>query len=177
RLDHPSMAANFTNDGYNFVTGGNRLSAAQAICASSGGGSTLLAEAGPGPSAVLPDDFLGFTGTCWVRNSLGDHGLHVSGTIGAPGNDAIGMTGLNWNVSIRPVRVLDITGSGSFFDVAQGILYAAGLPASDGMGGTVTAPSRAAVINMSLGGGNVSVMASAVTAATNAGSLIIASAG
>ena len=80
-------------------------------------------------------------------------------------------------MNIRPVRVLDITGSGSFFDVAQGILYAAGLPASDGMGGTVTAPSRAAVINMSLGGGNVSVMASAVTAATNAGSLIIASAG
>src|SRR6185503_4184808 len=107
-----------------------------------------------------------------------DHGMHVSGTIGAVGNDGVGTTGINWNVRIRPVRVLDITGSGSFFDIAQGVLYAAGLPASDGAGGTVTAPSRAAIINVSLGSStNAAVLANAVAAATNAGSLIVASAG
>ena len=98
-------------------------------------------------------------------------------TIGATGNDGAGGTGLNWNVKIRPVRVLDITGSGSNFDVAQGVLYAAGLPASNGVGGTVIAPSRAALINMSLGGGFSTVMQNAVIAATNAGSLIIAAEG
>ena len=178
RFDHPAIAANLTNDGYNFVAPGNRLSGPQPVCTSSGGGTTVLPEAGYGTNPTQPDDFLGFTGTCWVRNTLGNHGLHVAGTIGAVGNDGVGVTGINWSVRIRPVRALDITGSGSFFDIAQGVLYAAGLPASNGSGGTVTAPSRAAIINMSLGGSsNTSVLATAVTAATNAGTLIVAAAG
>ncbi|HVT39225.1 MAG TPA: S8 family serine peptidase [Gemmatimonadaceae bacterium] len=178
RFTHPAISANLTTDGYNFTAGGNRLTTAMPICQ---GGSTSLPEAGPGPDPTQPDDFFLATlstGTlCWARNSAGNHGLHVAGTIGAAGNDGIGVTGVNWNVKIRPVRALDITGSGSFFDIAQGVLYAAGLPAA-GAGGTVTAPSRASIINMSLGGGfNSSALANAVTAATNAGSLIIASAG
>ncbi|MFI5311870.1 MAG: S8 family serine peptidase, partial [Gemmatimonadales bacterium] len=175
RFDHPAVSANFTNDGYNFVTAGNRLTTAQPICG--GAATTLLPEAGYGPDPTAPDD-LEFTGTCWSRSTIGDHGLHVSGTIGAVGNDGVGTVGINWQVKIRPVRVLDITGSGSFFDIAQGVLYAAGLAASNGAGGTVTAPSRAAIINMSLGGyGTSTVLANAVAAASNAGSLIIASAG
>jgi hypothetical protein len=73
--------------------------------------------------------------------------------------------------------VLDITGSGSYFDIAQGVLYAAGLPAAAGAT-TVQAPSRASVINMSLGGGSdQQVLHDAIIAATNAGSLIVAAAG
>jgi subtilisin family serine protease len=179
RFDHPSMAANFTADGYNFVTAGNRLLAAASICTSSGGGTTLLTEAGVGPDPTLPDDFLGITSTgCWVRNTAGDHGLHVSGTIGAPGNDGIGAAGLNWSVRIRPVRVLDITGSGSFFDIAQGVLYAAGLPAAGAGGATVSTSPGARVINMSLGGsGDLPVVRNAIAAAAAAGSLVVASAG
>jgi subtilisin family serine protease len=173
RFDHPGISANLTHDGYNFVTGGNRLTVAQPVCE---GGTTLVPEAGYGTDPTDPDD-LTYTGTCWDRSTIGNHGLHVAGTIGATGNDGAGGTGLNWNVKIRPVRVLDITGSGSNFDVAQGVLYAAGLPASNGAGGTVTAPSRAALINMSLGGGFSTVMQNAVIAATNAGSLIIAAEG
>jgi len=174
RFDDAAIAPNLTHDGYNFVTGGNRLTSPQPVCE---GGTTVIPETGYGADPTAPDD-LTFTGTCWDRSEIGDHGMHVAGTIGAVGNDGVGSTGLNWTVSIRPVRVLDVTGGGSFFDVAQGILYAAGLPASNGAGGTVTAPSRAAIINMSLGGDtDVTVMSSAVTAATNAGSLIIAAAG
>lgn len=186
RFDHPALATctsyqscsagNLTTDGYNFVAAGNRLSSAQPVC---GGGTTLLPEAGPGPNPTQPDD-LGFSsaGGCWARSTLGNHGLHVAGTIGARGNDGQGIAGINWTVRIRPVRALDITGSGSYFDIAQGVLYAAGLPASGAGGATVTAPSRAAVINMSLGGtGTSTVLANAVSAATNAGSLIVASAG
>jgi subtilisin family serine protease len=34
------------------------------------------------------------------------HGTHVAGTIGARGNNAIGVTGINWNVSIMPIKYL-----------------------------------------------------------------------
>jgi len=183
RFDHPAMglgaASNYTSDGYNFVAEGDRLAAPEPVCAPAGplGETTTLHENGPSADPTQPDDFDGFTGTCWVRSTLGNHGLHVAGTIGAVGNDGVGVTGLNWRVSIRPVRVLDITGSGSFFDIAQGVLYAAGLPAAAGTT-TVQAPTAARIINMSLGGSaNVTVLRDAVTAATNAGSLIVASAG
>jgi subtilisin family serine protease len=178
RFDHPGMASNFTTDGYNFVAAGDRLTTPTPICATSGGGTSTLNEVGPGPDPTLPDDFVGISGGCLVRSTLGDHGLHVSGTIGAPGNDGVGTSGLNWKVQIRPVRVLDITGSGSYFDIAQGILYAAGLPAAGADSATVQAPTGARVINMSLGGsGDNSVLRAAVAAATEAGSLIVAAAG
>jgi subtilisin family serine protease len=179
RFDHPGMASNFTTDGYNFVAAGDRLTAALPICASSGGGTSALTELGPSPDPTLPDDFAGISSAgCLVRQSAGDHGLHVSGTIGAPGNDGVGTAGLNWKVQIRPVRVLDVTGFGSYFDIAQGILYAAGLPAAGAAGAMVQASPGARVINMSLGGtAESSVLRAAVTAATAAGSLIVASAG
>jgi len=182
RYEHPSFPTNLTRDGYNFVTAGNRLAAPAPVCGTPGplGSTTTLRENGPGPDPTQPDDlFFNPSGNCWVRSTTGNHGLHVAGTIGAVGNDGIGVAGLNWKVSIRPVRVLDVAGRGSFFDIAQGVLYAAGLPAAkDTAGGTVTAPSRAAIINMSLGGGSdASVLRNAITAATIAGSLIVASAG
>jgi subtilisin family serine protease len=34
-----------------------------------------------------------------------DHGTHVAGTIGAQGNDATGVVGVNWDVSVMPLRV------------------------------------------------------------------------
>lgn len=38
------------------------------------------------------------------------HGTHTAGTIGAVGNNGIGVTGVNWNVKIMPLRVF-----GGFF--------------------------------------------------------------
>ena len=35
------------------------------------------------------------------------HGTHVSGTIGMVGNNAVGATGVNWNVKIMAVKALD----------------------------------------------------------------------
>jgi subtilisin family serine protease len=56
---------------------------------------------------------------------LAGHGTHVSGTIGGRGNNAVGVTGVNWNVSIMPVRVLGPTGSGTNAQVTSGFAYAA----------------------------------------------------
>ena len=78
------------------------------------------------------------------------HGTHVAGTIGAAGNNGQGVTGVAWNVSIMPVRVLGEQGSGSFDDIFQGVRYAAGLSNSSGR----VPARRADVINLSLGGPN-----------------------
>ena len=175
RFDHPALAANLTRDGYDFVS-----MASDSLCF---GGHIDNAGDGDGydPDPTIPDDWdLNPAGTCLQQRSpAGGHGLHVAGTIGAVGNDGVGVTGVNWSVSIRPVRVLGPAG-GTSFDVAQGILYAAGLPASDGGAGSVQAPSAARIINLSLGGPcdfGAEVMHDAVIAATNAGALVVASAG
>jgi subtilisin family serine protease len=52
------------------------------------------------------------------------HGTHVAGTIGARGNNGTGVTGVNWAVSIMPLRFLDASGSGSDFDEIEAIDYA-----------------------------------------------------
>jgi hypothetical protein len=50
--------------------------------------------------------------TCDPMDDNG-HGSHVSGTIGAVGNNGVGVIGINWRVQILPCKFLDSTGSGS----------------------------------------------------------------
>ncbi|MBL0172869.1 MAG: S8 family serine peptidase [Gemmatimonadaceae bacterium] len=175
RFDHPAMAGVTTTDGYDFVPVGT-----VALCVG-GTASTNGDDDGPDPDPTQPSNrSFNNAGTCVNEvKSSGNHGLHVSGTIGAVRTNASGVVGVNWQVRIRPVRVLGVHGSGSNFTVAQGILYAAGLPADDGAGGTVTptgGPAR--IINMSLGGTTFSTaMSTAVAQALANGTLIIASAG
>jgi subtilisin family serine protease len=176
RFDHPAIAANLTSDGYDFVS--DDISPIP-IC---GGGSITSAGDGDGydPDPTIPAGYAFDPDLECLVGPLesGNHGLHVAGTIGAVGDDGLGVTGINWSVHIRPVRVLGVGGSGTTYDVAQGVLYAAGLPADNGAGGVVQAATGARIINMSLGGpGDSPDLESAVTAASNAGVLIIASAG
>jgi serine protease len=179
RFDHTDIAANLTNDGYDFVKP-NPFTAVQKNC----DGTTFTSaefDATPGPDAdpTDPDDLEFDSGVgCWFHNSLGDHGLWTAGIIGAVSNEGAGTAGVNWNVRIRPIRVLDVTGSGTTFDIAQGVLYAAGLPAPGANSALVQAPTRSQIINMSLGGsGRSTTLENAVNAAFNAGSLVVASAG
>lgn len=193
RFDHPAIGVaggsalsgggNLRNDGYDFVA-----SSSVSLCSSQGGGSIDNAADGGGydPDPTIPDDRdTEASGCLGARSQFGAHGLHVAGTIGALGNDGVGVTGVNWTVSIRPVRVLGIDG-GTYFDIAQGVLYASGLPASDSAGGVIAPPAAPArIINMSLGGGcpgAVDPLHDAIIAATdplrpNGGVLIVASAG
>lgn len=54
------------------------------------------------------------------------HGTHVSGTIGAIGNNGNGVTGVNWNVKIMPLRFLGgLLCSGSDANAIKAIEYAA----------------------------------------------------
>lgn len=180
RFEHTSLAPNLTTDGYDFVNG----FAFDSTNVNCDDGKpfpfTTTAADGDGPDSDPTDvddiEFDPFDG-CWFHTSAGDHGLWTSGIIGAVGNQNIGVAGVSWNVRIRPVRVLDITGSGTFFDIAQGVLYASGLPAL-GKDTTLVQATKVPIINMSLGGGfNDPAMSDAVAAAVNAGVLIVASAG
>ncbi len=65
------------------------------------------------------------------------HGTHVAGVIGAITNNGQGIAGMTWNNSILPIKVLDHTGAGSTYTVAQGIVWAT--------------DNGAKVINLSLG--------------------------
>jgi subtilisin family serine protease len=92
------------------------------------------------------------------------HGSHCAGIVGAVGGNGIGIVGVNWQVGILPVRVLDADGSGTNADVAAGIRYAAERGAS--------------VVSMSLGGSDKSgSIDDAITYARTLGVLVVAAAG
>ncbi len=178
-----AAGGNLRNDGYDFVSAGVF---ADSICA---GGSSDNAGDGDGydPDPSIPDDRITAPSCLGPRDSLGGHGLHVAGTIGAIGNDGLSTTGVNWQVGIRPVRVLGLDG-GDYFDIANGVLYAEGFPVDDGHGGFIQLPSGAPparIINLSLGGrclqgaDPLHTAISAVTDPTlpNGGALVVASAG
>jgi len=52
------------------------------------------------------------------------HGTHVTGIIAANTNNGQGIAGITWYNKIMPVKVLDQSGAGTLFDVAQGIIWA-----------------------------------------------------
>jgi subtilisin family serine protease len=102
-------------------------------------------------------------GTSDVTDDEG-HGTHVSGLLGAIGNNGKGIAGVSWGSRIMPVKVLDADGSGSTVAIAHGIDWAA--------------DHGAKILNMSLGGPGASrSMGSAVNYAIRKGCLIVVAAG
>ena len=102
------------------------------------------------------------------------HGTGVAGTAAAKTNNGLGVAGLCWNCPILPVKVLGDNGSGSLSDTIEGINFARNYALNN--------PSKKVVINMSLGrdcqsSGVTQSEQEAITAAWNAGVLIVASAG
>jgi serine protease len=98
------------------------------------------------------------------------HGTHVASTIAEATNNGTGMAGLAFGCAIMPVKVLDEHGEGTFFDVAEGIDYAAGYAE----GGE----KPVKVISMSLGSeGTSQTVKSAVDRASSGGVLLVAAAG
>ncbi len=52
------------------------------------------------------------------------HGSHVAGIIGAVGNNALGGSGVNWNVKLMPLKALSRDGSGNIANIIAAIDYA-----------------------------------------------------
>ncbi len=51
------------------------------------------------------------------------HGTHVAGIIGAMGNNAMGIAGINWNVKMISVKALDSSGGGYIENVIDAVDY------------------------------------------------------
>lgn len=123
--------------------------------------------------ALDPGDWNTQASLCDVENSSW-HGTKVAGIIGAVGNNGTGIIGVAYRASILPVRVLGVCG-GYTSDTAAALQWAAGLSVP----GVPANPHPAKVINMSFGrsGTCSQTYQSAITAARNAGSVIVVSTG
>ncbi len=86
------------------------------------------------------DDYYGYDTANGDGDPMDDqsHGTHVSGTIGAVGNNSVGVVGVAWKTRIMAVKSMDASGSGSFASIVAGLDYAAA--------------NGASIVNMSLGG-------------------------
>lgn len=150
RKSHPNLTgALLWNQGFDFVN------------------DQLDGDTDPGPDAN-PDEP--------STSNSSFHGTHVSGIVAAAPGNGEAVEGVAKNVRIMPVRVLGEEG-GTDFDIAQGILYAAGL--LDVYVGEMKRPTRKAdIINLSLGGAAESpILQDAIQRATDNGSIVIAAAG
>ncbi|MCF7837456.1 MAG: S8 family serine peptidase [Candidatus Marinimicrobia bacterium] len=90
------------------------------------------------PDNGIDDDGNGYVDDVWGWDFVNDdndptddqgHGTHCAGTIGAVGNNALGVAGVNWTVKLVALKFLDSDGYGDTADAVRAVEYAAGLSA------------------------------------------------
>ncbi len=118
------------------------------------------------------DDIHGFSAVNNNGNPMDGqgHGTHVSGTIGASGDNATGVVGVNWNVTMIPCQFLGADGSGTTAGAIACINYFTNLKQNHGVNVRLTSNSWG-------GGGFSQALSDAIQAGNNAGILFIAAAG
>ncbi|CAA6819077.1 MAG: Unknown protein [uncultured Sulfurovum sp.] len=67
-----------------------------------------------------------------------DHGTHVSGIIGAEGNNSVGVVGVNWNTSMASCKFIDNQGYGYLSGAAECVNYFTDLKVNRGINIVVT---------------------------------------
>jgi subtilisin family serine protease len=103
-----------------------------------------------------------------------DHGSHVAGTIGAAGNNGVGVAGVNWTASIMASKFLDATGSGTLAAAIDAIEFTIQAKAAF----AATGGANVRVLNNSWGGGGYSqALLDEINRAGANGILFVAAAG
>lgn len=117
-------------------------------------------------------DFDGNNNTIYdggTKGSLDDHGTHVAGTIGAKGNNGIGVVGINWNITIISAKFLGRRG-GTTANAIKAVDYLTDLKTRHVM--------NIVASNNSWGGGGFSqALQDAIERANTANILFVAAAG
>ena len=129
-----------------------------------------------GQQITCPAGSHGFNAITMSCNPMDDnnHGTHVSGTIGASGNNALGVVGVNWVTQLMGIKFLDANGSGSVEAAINGIDFA--IQASQAFSATGAADVR--VLSASWGGTGFSqAMLDEILAAGSHDMLFVAAAG
>jgi len=103
-------------------------------------------------------------------NDDAGHGTHVAGTIGAVGNNGVGVAGVNWNVQIMPLKFLSALGTGFTSDAIAAIDYMTLMKTQFGV-------NLVASNNSWSGGAYSQALYDAIAASTDAGVLFVAAAG
>ncbi len=121
----------------------------------------------------IADDIFGarFSGGAGSGDPMDDnsHGTHCAGTIGAIGNNSLGVAGVNWKVKIMALKFLEAGGSGFTDDAIRCIDYAV-KQKQNGV--------NIRVLSNSWGGGGFSTaLEEAIGRAEDAGILFVAAAG
>lgn len=130
-----------------------------------------------GQSITCPAGSRGFDAinfTCDPADEHG-HGTHVAGTIGASGNNGVGVTGVNWTTSMIGVKMMDATGNGTTAEAVNAIDFL--IQAKAAFAGTAT-PLDVRVMSASWGSSGYSQsMFDAIARANAADILFVAAAG
>jgi subtilisin family serine protease len=115
---------------------------------------------------VYSNDFHGINAITGTGNPADDHGhgTHVSGTVGAVGNNAKGVVGVCWRVQIMPLKFITSGGYGFTSDAIECINYA-------------VAKGAHILSNSWGGGGDSQAMRDAIAAARDAGIIVVFAAG
>jgi subtilisin family serine protease/subtilisin-like proprotein convertase family protein len=111
------------------------------------------------------DDLVGWNFIANNNKPLDDngHGTHVSGIIGAQGNNGVGVSGVDWSVSLMECKFMDSTGHGSISTYISALNYAIA--------------HGAKITNNSWAGGGTTALLDALNSARNQGVIIVAAAG
>ena len=178
------------NTGQNGGTAGDDIKATQAWSITTGSKNVVVAEIDSGVDYTHADlaaniwtkpnagkdgfsgdvhgyDFVDNNGNPMDQNG---HGTFVAGEIGAVGNNGAGVTGVDWNVTIMPLKFLGANGSGYTSDAIRAINYAVMERTQYGV--------NVRVINASWSSSAIDTgLNAAIQAAGNAGILFVAAAG
>jgi subtilisin family serine protease len=129
-----------------------------------------------GQTITCPQGSHGFNAINNTCNPLDDnnHGTHVSGTIGAVGNNNQGVVGVNWTTRIMGLKFLSASGSGTTADAIDCIEFAVqAKQAFASIGG-----ANVRVLSNSWGGGGFSqALLDQINKANNNDMLFVAAAG
>jgi subtilisin family serine protease len=183
-INHPDLAANIwtnpgetagdgvDNDGDGFVDDVHGWDfTAETNGTPCGPGAGESARPGCGNNVVFDGP-----GT-YPTSEVDAHGTHVAGTIGAVGNNGTGTVGINWQVSILPLKFIDSSGSGDSINAIRAEAYAKALRdkyvATNGAQG-----ANVRVLNNSYGGGGFSqAELDSIRALNGSGILFVVAAG
>lgn len=105
-----------------------------------------------------------------VQDGYG-HGTHVAGIVGAVGDNGLGVTGINWQVSIMPLRFQNNSGLGFTGEAIAAINYATMMRRDHGINIVVTNNSWGGGIGVS------SILREAIRVQGEAGITFVAAAG
>ena len=113
-----------------------------------------------------PNDYVGWNFVNNTNNPFDDngHGTHVSGTIGAAGNNGVGVTGIDWRVQILACKFIGADGIGSISAFISALNY------SIAHGARITNNSWA-------GASNSQILSDAINNARSHGQIFVAAAG